>query len=112
MKVKKGLSENLKALDPHLCGGEGMHPGDDADTVIIVFHLSHVFNADFGSLYRREKLHTGHVPDLLIKEGRHPLRIFRNLLQAFRTIQILAANYKIQLRFIHLLTSILIRWVV
>ena len=30
VEVEKGLLEVLKTADPHLCGGEGVHPGDDA----------------------------------------------------------------------------------
>ena len=33
MQVGEGFLEDLQAADPHLGGGEGVHPGDDADTV-------------------------------------------------------------------------------
>ena len=99
MQMQKGLSELLKALYPHLCRREGMHPGDDANAVIIVGCLSAVCDAGRRIHNRRQKLHRNDVFELLIKEIHHFLTIGQNLLKAFLSVKVLTSGNKIQ--FVH-----------
>ena len=41
VEVQEGLLQGLEALDPHLGGGEGVHPGDDADALLLVVRGLH-----------------------------------------------------------------------
>ena len=41
VEMKQGLLQLLQALDPHLSGGEGVHPGDDTHALLIVVGSQH-----------------------------------------------------------------------
>ena len=66
VQMKERLVQELQALDPHLGRGEGVHPCDDADAVIIAHDLLHVLDADFGRLDRREQLDADRARELFI----------------------------------------------
>ena len=95
MKVKKRLSQLLKTLDPHFCRREGVHPGDDADTFIVVHNLSHILYAGLRGDNRRKKFDPDGILQLIIQKIRHFSSVCRHFLQAFITVKILAANDKI-----------------
>jgi len=46
MQVEKGFAKDLHALDPHLSGGEGMHPADHTDALAVYVGTGH----DIGNL--------------------------------------------------------------
>ena len=41
VEMKQRLLKSLKALDPHLCRREGVHPSDNADTLSIIARSLH-----------------------------------------------------------------------
>ena len=96
MQVKHGLSKFLQALDPHLGRGEGVHPCNNADAVIVAGCFAHILNTDLGSLYGRKHFHCRNSFQLFIQELCHLAGVCRYLLQALFAVQILRSYYKIQ----------------
>ena len=95
VKVQKRLLKQLKPLDPHFRRGKCMHPGDDADAVVVNHDLFHILDADLGRLNGRQKLDPDHVPQLLIQEIDHLLAVLPDGLKALSSIKILASRDKI-----------------
>ena len=50
MQVEKGFAKDLHALDPHLSGGEGMHPADHADALAVYVGAGHDICHFFGAV--------------------------------------------------------------
>jgi hypothetical protein len=41
VQVQQRFAQGVQAGDPHLGGGEGVHPGDDAEAVVIAVRVQH-----------------------------------------------------------------------
>ena len=96
VQVKHGLSKLLQSLDPHLGRGEGVHPGNDADAVIVTGRFTHILDTNLRGLYGGKYFHCRDSFQLLIQELCHLTGVCRYLLQALFTIQILRTYYKIK----------------
>ena len=97
VEMKKGLSEFLKALDPHFGGREGVHPGDDAYAVVVAHGSPDVTYADLGCLHSGEQLDADRSFQFFVQKINHLSAVFGDLLQTLFTIKVLASGDKIQL---------------
>ena len=97
VQMQQGLGQDLKALDPHLCRGEGVHPGDDADTVVVIFRSADVLHTDRGSLHRGKQLDRHHTAQFFIQKIHHGAAVRRHLVKALSAVKVLTARNKIQL---------------
>ena len=95
VKMQERLLKKLKSLDPHFRRGKCMHPGDNADAVIVDHNLFHILDADLRRLNGRQKLDPDHIPQLLIQKICHLLAVFPDGLKALSAIKILASRDKI-----------------
>ena len=95
VKMQERLLKKLKSLDPHFRRGKCMHPGDNANAVIVDHNLFHILDADLRRLNGRQKLDPDHIPQLLIQKICHLLAVFPDGLKALSAIKILASRDKI-----------------
>ena len=94
VELQQRFVEDSQAVDPHFCWREGVQPHHQASAFVIVIgiaadvsdfvrggtqRLQHQFARQFG--FRVQRIH-------------NVLRVFRHLLQRFRSVQMLAANHK------------------
>ena len=108
MQMQKGLPEKLQAFDPHLGRGEGVHPGNDAYTVVIIHDPSHILHTDPGSLHGGQQLDGNGILQPAVQKIHDLGAVSSDLLQAFLSIQILAAGNKVQLA--HSSRILLVYW--
>ena len=98
-KVAHGLLQHGKPLNPHLCGREGVAPGDDADAVVVRIDLLDRRDDFVRALAGGEVLDgDGHA---LVHIVRHLLRVLRNVLEHVRPVQRLRTGNPIYDFFFH-----------
>ena len=89
VEMAKGLIVLLQAHNPHLCRGKGMHPGDDAGTILIVIGLME--GTSYGCLINQSRL--PHKLEGKLSGGVQTLHHFAGMIcylaQTLVTVQIL-----------------------
>ena len=94
VQMEQGLAQDLQAVNPHLGRGEGVHPGDDADTALVRIgcghHLGHLMGVVGGALV--DHLHG--QPARLVEAFHHFLGMAVHLHYGITAIQELCARYK------------------
>ena len=99
--MQQRLLEQFQAVDPHLRGAEGMHPGNDADTVVIIVCGANRGDDFLRIAYRRHPDDLGSELSGLIQGGDDGPGVRSNLPQGLFSIEILTPGDEINLSSVH-----------
>ena len=105
VEMEQWFLQCLQTLNPHLCGREGVHPGDDTDALLIVvggLHHGFHFLAAVGSAFVN---HFNGDVAALVESGHHILGVCVYLYHGVASIEQLCTshppNLEIVERFVH-----------